>query len=125
MCEDQYSNYVIQYVIETFGYFSCKNIVNLILNNILIFSVEKYASNVIDKIIIIIRENDPLEFFKIMMFLFTEKNFNSVNRNKFGQFVIANLIKLIPKEYKSIIKNQIINNNKDYSKYVRILNLLG
>jgi hypothetical protein len=125
MCEDQYSNYVIQYVIETFGYFSCKNIVNLILNNILIFSVEKYASNVIDKIIIIIRENDPLEFFKIMMFLFTENNFNSVNRNKFGQFVIANLIKLIPKEYKPIIKNQIINNNKDYSKYVRILNLLG
>ena len=125
MCEDQYSNYVIQYVIETFGYFSCKNIVNLILNNILIFSVEKYASNVIDKIIIIIRENDPLEFFKIMMFLFTEKNFNSVNRNKFGQFVIANLIKLIPKEYRAIIKNQIINNNKDYSKYVRILNLLG
>ena len=125
MCEDQYSNYVIQYVIETFGYFSCKNIVNLILNNILIFSVEKYASNVIDKVIIIIRENDPLEFFKIMMFLFTENNFNSVNRNKFGQFVIANLIKLIPKEYRAIIKNQIINNNKDYSKYVRILNLLG
>ena len=112
-------------MIETFGYLSCKNIVNLILNNILIFSVEKYASNVIDKVIIIIRENDPLEFFKIMMFLFTENNFNSVNRNKFGQFVIANLIKLIPKEYKSIIKNQIINNNKDYSKYVRILNLLG
>lgn len=59
-----------------------------------------------------------------MKFLFTEKNFNTVNKNKFGQFVISNLIKLIPKEYKPIIKNQIINYTKDYNKYVRILNLL-
>jgi mRNA-binding protein PUF3 len=125
MCEDQYANYVIQYAIEIFGYSNCKNIIHLILNNILIFSNKKYASNVIDKIIIQIRENNPLEFFKLMKFLFTEKNFNTVNKNKFGQFVISNLIKLIPKEYKPIIKNQIINYTKDYNKYVRILNLLG
>ena len=125
MCEDQYANYVIQYAIDIFGYSKCKNIINLILNNIIIFSNEKYASNVIDKVIVQIRENDPLEFFKVMMFLFREKNFNTVNKNKFGQFVISNLIKLIPKEYKPIIKNQIINNIKDNSKYVRILNLLG
>ena len=51
MCEDQYANYVIQYVIEIFGYSKCKNIINLILNNFLIFAVEKYPSNVIDKVI--------------------------------------------------------------------------
>ena len=76
MCEDQYANYVIQYAIEIFGYSSCKNIINLILNNILIFSVEKYSSNVIDKVIIEINENAPFEFFKLVNFIFTEKNFN-------------------------------------------------
>ena len=66
MCEDQYANYVIQYVIEIFGYSKCKNIINLILNNFLIFAVEKYPSNVIDKVIIEINENAPFEFYKLV-----------------------------------------------------------
>ena len=125
MCEDQYANYVIQYAIEIFGYSSCKNIINLILNNILIFSVEKYSSNVIDKVIIEINENAPFEFFKLVNFIFTEKNFNIINRSKFGQFVLVNLIKLIPPEFKLVIKNQLINNLQGNSKNVKIINLLG
>ena len=125
MCEDQYANYVIQYAIEIFGYLSCKNIINLILNNILIFSVEKYSSNVIDKVIIEINENAPFEFFKLVNFIFTEKNFNIINRSKFGQFVLVNLIKLIPPEFKLVIKNQLINNLQGNSKNVKIINLLG
>ena len=66
MCEDQYANYVIQYVIEIFGYSKCKNIINSILNNFLIFAVEKYPLNVIDKVIIELNENAPFEFYKLV-----------------------------------------------------------
>ena len=125
MCEDQYANYVIQYAIEVFGYLSCKNIINLILNNILVLAVEKYSSNVIDKVIIIIYENAPFEFFKLVDFIFSENNFNIINKSKFGQFVLVNLIKLIPQEFKLVIKNQLVNNFKGNSKNIKIINLLG
>ena len=125
MCEDQYANYVIQYAIEVFGYLSCKNIINLILNNILVLAVEKYSSNVIDKVIIIIYENAPFDFFKLVDFIFSENNFNIINKSKFGQFVIVNLIKLIPQEFKLVIKKQLVNNFKCNSKNVKIINLLG
>ena len=125
MCEDQYANYVIQYAIEVFGYLSCKNIINLILNNILVLAVEKYSSNVIDKVIIIIYENAPFEFFKLVDFIFSENNFNIINKSKFGQFVIVNLIKLIPQEFKLVIKKQLVNNFKGNSKNIKIINLLG
>ena len=125
MCEDQYANYVIQYAIEIFGYSACKNIINSILNNILIFAIEKYSSNVIDKVIIEVKENAPFEFFKLINFIFSEKNFNIINKSKFGQFVIVNLIKLIPQEFKLVIKNQLINNLNGNSKNIKIINLLG
>ena len=124
MCEDQYANYVIQYVIEIFGYSKCKNIINLILNNFLIFAVEKYPSNVIDKVIIEINENAPFEFYKLVNYVFTEKNFNIINQSKFGQFVLINIIKLIPQDFKIIIKKQLINNLNNYSKVIKIINLL-
>jgi hypothetical protein len=76
-----------------------KNIINLILNNFLIFSVEKYPSNVIDKVIIEINENAPFEFYKLVNYVFTEKNFNIINQSKFGQFVLINIIKLIPQDF--------------------------
>ena len=125
MCEDQYANYVIQYAIEVFGYSACKNIINSILNNILIFAIEKYSSNVIDKVIIEVKENAPFEFFKLINFIFAEKNFSIINKSKFGQFVIVNLIKLIPQEFKLVIKNQLINNLNGNSKNIKIINLLG
>ena len=125
MCEDQYANYVIQYAIEVFGYSSCKNIINLILNKILILAVEKYSSNVIDKVIIIIYEYIYFYFFKLVDFIFSENNFNIINKSKFGQFVIVNLIKLIPQEFKLVIKKQLVNNFKCNSKNVKIINLLG
>ena len=125
MCEDQYANYVIQYAIEVFGYSSCKNIINLIVNNILVLAVEKYSSNVIDKVIIIIYENAPFQFFKLVDFIFSENNFNIINKSKFGQFVIVNLIKLIPQEFKLVIKKQLVNNFKGNSKNIKIINLLG
>ena len=125
MCEDQYANYVIQYAIEVFGYSACKNIINSILNNILIFAIEKYSSNVIDKVIIEVKENAPFEFFKLINFIFAEKIFSIINKSKFGQFVIVNLIKLIPQEFKLVIKNQLINNLNGNSKNIKIINLLG
>ena len=42
--------------------------------------------------------------------------FNILNQRKFGQFVIINIIKLIPQDFKIIIKNQLINNLNNYSK---------
>ena len=77
------------------------------------------------KLLLKLKKNAPFEFFKLINFIFAEKNFNIINKSKFGQFVIVNLIKLIPQEFKLVIKKQLINNFNGNSKNIKIINLLG
>ena len=110
MCTDQYANYVIQYAIDTFGYNQCKSVIDRILNSILLLGLEKYSSNVIDKIILQIKQNNLYQFEKLISFLFFSKsNFNQFNNNKYGQYVLINVIKLMSPMRKSMIKNTLIN----------------
>ena len=110
MCTDQYANYVIQYAIDTFGYNQCKSVIDRILNSILLLGLEKYSSNVIDKIILQIKQNNLYQFEKLISFLFFSKsNFNQFNNNKYGQYVLINVIKLMSPMHKSMIKNTLIN----------------
>ncbi len=49
--QDPFGNYAIQYAIDTFGYDSCKKIINEICVNILSLSMQKFSSNVVEKCI--------------------------------------------------------------------------
>ena len=127
ICKDQYANYVIQHTIEVFGYFYCRNIINLILNQILILSIDKYSSNVIDKVMIVVRNNNINDYIKIIYFIFfNTNNLELLNDNKFGHYVIFNIIKGSPPQIKILIKNAILNNKQlNISKYSKILNYLN
>ena len=110
MCTDQYANYVIQYAIDTFGYNKCKSVIDRILNSILLLGLEKYSSNVIDKIIFQIKQNDLYQFENLISFLFFSKsNFNQFNNNKYGQYVLINVLKLMSPMHISMIKHTLIN----------------
>ena len=52
--ENQFGNYVIQYIFQYFGFTNCKGIINNIIKDSIYFSLQKYASNVIDKVVIIL-----------------------------------------------------------------------
>ena len=110
MCTDQYANYVIQYAIDTFGYNKCKSVIDRILNSILLLGLEKYSANVIDKIILQIKQNDLYQFENLISFLFFSKsNFNQFNNNKYGQYVLINVLKLMSPMHISMIKHTLIN----------------
>ena len=128
LCKDQYGNYIVQYALDCYGYLSCKNIIDKILENFIFLSNDKYSSNVIDKIMIILLNNNISDFIKILNFIFFNRdNLDKLNNNKFGQFVVKNIIKIIPSYLKIVIKSFIVNNNsKNYivSNYGKILSLL-
>ena len=110
MCTDQYENYVIQYAIDTFGYVQCKSLIEQILSSILVLGLEKYSSNVIDKTILQIKKDNLYQFEKLISFLFFSKsNFNQFNNNKYGQYILINVLKLMSPMQKSMIKNTLIN----------------
>ena len=72
--------------------------------------VEKYSSNVIDKIVVQLKLNNLNQFQQLVSFLFLSKaNFYQFNSSKFGQYVLINIIKLISPQYKHLIRNTLIN----------------
>ena len=109
--ENQFGNYVIQDIFQYFGFDNCKGIINNIINDSIYFSLQKYASNVIDKVVIILRKNDILLFYQLYNFFFIPYNFCKLIENKFGTFVLCNLIKLLNPAEKLYIRNLIININ--------------
>ena len=108
--ENQFGNYVIQDIFQYFGFNNCKGIINNIVKDSTYFSIQKYASNVIDKVAIILRNNDNILFYHLVEnLLFKYNNFLKLIENKFGTFVLCNLLKLLKPQEKVYIKNIIIN----------------
>ena len=109
--ENQFGNYVIQDIFQYFGFNNCKGIINNIIKDSIYFSLQKYASNVIDKVVIILRKNDNLLFYQLYNYFFISINFCKLIENKFGTFVLCNIIKLLNAAEKLYIRNIIININ--------------
>ena len=122
MCKDQYSNYVVQFAFENYGYKLCYKIINIILNNFLNLSVNKYSSNVIDKVVVMLKQNNFYNYFQLLNFVFFNiDNFDILNKNKYGQYVMINLFKICPVQCKNFII-LFFNNNNYLSKFSKILN---
>jgi hypothetical protein len=47
--QSPFGNYAIQHVFQEWGFNNCENIVNVIINNIISLSMQKYSSNVVEK----------------------------------------------------------------------------
>ena len=84
---DQYGNYLIQFLIMKDDTPFLNEIVNNIINNIVLYSNQKYASNVVEKCI----ENEKIRNLTIAQFLRKEV-FEQVICNCFGNYVIQKVI---------------------------------
>lgn len=119
LCKDKYANYVVQFAIEKFGYNRSEKIINSIISNLLVLSVEKYSSNVIDKIMIMIKENEKQKFSNICFVLMTSQDkFYSMTSTKFGQYVLINMIKELDPNVKQSLKYILVNMKARYFKIV-------
>lgn len=49
--QNPFGNYIVQSVIEEWGHSLCKDIINIIINNIISLSMQKFSSNVVEKIL--------------------------------------------------------------------------
>ena len=51
ICQSPFGNYVIQFILEEWGIKDCLSIVNIIIKNICMLSIQKFSSNVSEKIL--------------------------------------------------------------------------
>ena len=126
MCQNQYANYIVQHAIEQFGYAKCKKVIEKIIDNVIALSIEKYASNVVDKVVIVLQRYDYVKFQQVLKAVFgNAETFVFVNENKYGHFVLVNLLRLVSESDKMVIKACLVNSNLNWSrKVMRIVNCL-
>lgn len=129
--QDQFGNYAIQHALDKYGYINCYNIIRIICNNIVYFANQKFSSNVVDKIVILLHYNNINEFGQLIQIMFLNNmNIFELIRNKFGMFVLMNSVKLLNNEQKFIIKNSLFDklnsceNIEDQTILTRLLKIL-
>ena len=123
--QSPYGNYAIQFILEEWGINKCEPIVNIIINNICSLSIQKYSSNVIEKII------DLLDIKKLNLLiheLFFSNTFINILKSKYGKYVIQKAIKSLNNNQKVEIYNY-LNDLKFDPQYgkdkMKIQNILG
>jgi hypothetical protein len=92
-----YGNFVIQVIIECWKDY--KEVVNLYINNFFNLSLEKYASNVIERFI----ERDELILKEFIAQIIESKKIYEVMKSNYGNYVIQKAIKLSKNELKQKI----------------------
>ena len=91
LVQNKIGNYLIQYALEIYNFDIYKNIIELILENILSFSIQKFSSNVIEKCM----EISPKPYKKKFILEITQPGtFIKLLNNKFGNFVIQKALKI-------------------------------
>ena len=111
--QNPYGNYAIQFLIEEWGINLCYEIVNNIIENISNLSMQKYSSNVSEKIIELIDENN-IDY--VYQKLFDENILLNVLKNKYGRFVLQKAVKIMNKGKKEEIKNNLLKINLNSNK---------
>lgn len=118
--QDQYGNYIIQHLIESFGYYTCFAITRIICMNFVFFSTQKYSSNVVDKVIIELHNNNHNELVQVInQMFFDDSNLFELLNNKYGTFVLSNCLKILSKNEQNVIRNLLkdkLNFHKDENR---------
>ena len=105
LSQDPYGNYVIQTLFEECDKDSLSPLVNKIIKNICNLSVQKYSSNVSEKILSYSNEQQR-EY--IINRLFEEKIFIQVLNSRYGRFVLQKAIKTMNQPKKETIKASLL-----------------
>ena len=106
--QSPYGNYAMQYILDEWGVESCASIVKSIIDNVCALSVQKYSSNVSEKIIELLDDVKKSMCFKQLFF---SSKVLSVIKNKYGRYVLQKAIKYMTVEQKKEIKEQLMSIN--------------
>ena len=111
--QDPYGNYVIQYLFEELDKKTISPIIDILVENISSLSVQKFSSNVSEKLIELV---DDYKKEIIFNKLFKEKVLLSLLNNKYGRFVLQKAVKIMQKDKKDEIKNLLLHINLSSQK---------
>jgi hypothetical protein len=105
LSQNQFGNYIIQEALEHFGFQTCHGLIINLIKHSFNFSLQKYASNVIDKVAIILRSNNECMLFNqlINILILDNNNLTKLLQNKFGTFVVYNILSLLSFQEKNFI----------------------
>ena len=98
--QNPYGNYVIQFLFEAWGISQCDKMVDIIIENISMLSIQKYSSNVAEKIIELLDEEKRE---KLSEELFYNNKLMAVLKNKYGRYVLQKALKSMGKKQKEEI----------------------
>jgi hypothetical protein len=124
---DQFGNYAMQHALDKYSYSKVCGVIRIICNDVVCFSNQKFSSNVVDKIMLVLYQHNRGEFNSVMKEIFMkEEKLLEIAKNKFGMFVLMNVWKLIAEEDKEIIRKYLItqlgmSNEEKQSVYGKIL----
>ena len=111
--QDPYGNYVIQYLFEELDKKTISPIIDILVENISSLSVQKFSSNVSEKLIELV---DDYKKEIIFNKLFKERVLLSLLNNKYGRFVLQKAVKIMQKDKKDEIKNLLLHINLSSQK---------
>ena len=106
IAQNPFGNYVIQYIFEEWDVDICFNLIKSCVENSVIFSTQKYSSNIIAKIIDLYSNVDNTNYTFIQdltKIFFDVNNIFVMYNNKYGRLLLIKLSKLIGKEEKEKI----------------------
>ena len=110
---DPYGNYVIQYLFEELDKKTISPIIDILVENISSLSVQKFSSNVSEKLLELV---DDYKKEIIFNKLFKERVLLSLLNNKYGRFVLQKAVKIMQKDKKDEIKNLLLHINLSSQK---------
>ena len=95
LISDQFGNYVIQYVVGLNNEIINKNIVKVIIDDLIKLCKEKYASNVIEKFLFI----KSLESQEVIQCIINqEKNLHELIIDQYGNYIIQRILSIVSPE---------------------------
>jgi hypothetical protein len=128
IAQNPFGNYIIQYIFEEYNINICFTLIKNCVNNSILFSTQKYSSNVIAKIIDLFFNINNIEFNisqELKNIFFNKKNIFDLYNNKYGRLIMNKLIKLMTKEEKEKLIQIFEENNNDDLKKEKLIDILN
>ena len=116
-----YGNYVIQSLFNEHNIIYCKEIINIIIDNIYLLSIKKFSSNVVENCIKFGNENIAKTIYNKII---NQGKLSNMLNNTYGNFVIEKLILKLNDEEKNILINDIKKCGKENCLSNNIIDLL-
>lgn len=113
LIQDLYGNYVIQHIVESSNLYYKNLIINIIMNNLLIYSKHKFASNVVEKCIMYCSPVQLYDFIRLIITPINQSNNNSIipinemMKDQFANYVIQKLLEVSNYDQKIVLVSYI------------------